>query len=308
MDRSMSEYSEHPFDLTSSNNSWSHLYSYIEDKSKVLDVGCSTGAFGAALRDLKQCIVVGIDINREDLKKAKENLDKAVYMDANDPALLKLGKFDVVIFADVLEHLIDPRATLQNIKQILKPNGIVIFSLPNMAHMSVRLDLLTGTFPYKNVGLLDKTHLHFYDKRETESMFREAGYKIEQMNPVLSEYPGDIIQEKLKETGLKYTNEFADYLRESSGNIFQFVGYAKPSKKEKHQETKYIMPQDEITNYADTILVENRRLWESEERLKKEITLLQEKLNEDEVKNSKVGRFVTQKISKIRHTEVADDK
>lgn len=244
-----------------------------------MDVGCSTGALGAAFRELKHCKVVGIDIDPSDIKQAQKNLDRALIMDVNDPKLQSLGKFDSIIFADVLEHLADPRATLRNIKRMLSKKGKVIFSLPHMAHMSVRLDLLSGVFPYKNVGLLDKTHLHFYDRREVESIFLDAGYSIERMNPVLSEYPAELIKEKLEKVGLNSTDEFVTYLKRTSGQIFQFVGEAVPSVIAKVvQDSKYIMPQDETRQYADSILVENRRLREEEEELKKQLYLARAEL------------------------------
>ena len=73
---SMSQYSEHFFALDTKNDSWSHLYQYINEGDNVLDVGCSTGALGAAFRELKHCKVVGIDIDPSDIKQAQKNLDR----------------------------------------------------------------------------------------------------------------------------------------------------------------------------------------------------------------------------------------
>lgn len=287
----MSQYGDHPFDLESSNNSWSHLYAYIKDGDRVLDVGCSTGSFGAALKDLKNCEVVGIDIDDADIREAKKKLDKALVMDINSKEALSLGKFNVIIFADVLEHLVDPRETLVNIKGLLKNDGRVLFSLPHMAHMSVRLELMSGAFPYKETGLLDRTHLHFYDKQELEGIFEDAGYNIKNMNPVISEYPPRLIAKKLKKMGLKYTDEFGKYLSSTHGNLFQFVGFAELSNTKKratHKNLKYVMPQDEVKKYADSILAENKRLWEEGERLKKEMIVLQREI---ELSRSKRERF-----------------
>ena len=204
----MSQYSNHLFEPGSKNNSWSHLYDYISEGDNVLDVGCSSGNFGEVLIKLKNCTVTGIDLDRADIDKASKKLTKAIIGDINDESMRKkLGTYDIIIFADVIEHLPDPRETLKNIKGLLSKNGKIIFSIPHMAHISVRIDLLAGSFPYKNRGLLDKTHFHFYDQNELVSVFADAGYKISNYNPVISRYPRELIKDKLQKNGLSFLTQ-----------------------------------------------------------------------------------------------------
>lgn len=265
----MSQYSDHLFTPGTQNNSWAHLYEYIKKGDRVLDVGCSSGNFGHSLIELKQCQVIGIDLDKKDIVAAKKVLTEAHVMDINNKGdMSKLGAFDVIIFADVIEHLVAPRQTLKGVKGMLKEDGRVIFSVPHMGHMSVRLDLLKGIFPYKEKGLLDRTHLHFYDKDQIHDTFSDAGYHIERVDPVISEYPESLIDKKLQEVGLKSTDEFIYNLRETKANIFQFVGCARPAKDAKRnvkKDVRYTMPQDEVMAYAKEVLKENRRLWQEQQ-------------------------------------------
>jgi SAM-dependent methyltransferase len=85
----------------------------------VLDVGCATGNFGAALQELKGCTVVGVDIDEDDLAEVVTNLSEAYVLDISQPgAAEKLGAFDIVIFADVIEHLPNATVTLRAAKEL----------------------------------------------------------------------------------------------------------------------------------------------------------------------------------------------
>lgn len=268
----MSHYSNHLFTPGSNNNSWSHLYEYINNGDRVLDVGCSSGHFGEALIQLKGCKVTGIDLDVDDIASAKKVLTEAYVMNVDDMKnMVSLGKFDVIIFADVIEHLIDPRQTLKNMRKLLKKDGRIIFSIPHMGHVSVRLDLLGGEFAYRDKGLLDRTHLHFYDSKEVQDVFSDSGYVINKIDPVVSEYPTKIIDNKLSKLGLKSSTAFIEKLKGSNADIFQFIGYATISDgqntKTTKARTKYTMPQDEIMAYSKAVLRENRRLWEKEQKL-----------------------------------------
>jgi len=260
----MSIYANHLFEPGTKNNSWAHLYEYVKKGDRVLDIGCSTGYFGEALMHLKQCEVWGVDIDEADIREAGKRLTNALVLDINDTRTYsKLGTFDVIIFADVIEHLIDPRTTLKSVKKLLNPAGKVIFSIPHMAHSSVRIDLLKGKFPYKNRGLLDNTHLHFYDMDETESVFTESGYTITQLDPVIARYPRGVMAEKLAGTGIDATKKLETYFTETDGDIFQIVGCAQPRSKKTVvplRDVDYVMPQDEMYNFIQRLEQENTQL------------------------------------------------
>lgn len=259
----MSHYSNHLFTPGTRNNSWAHLFEYISEGDRVLDVGCSSGNFGEALIQLKSCEVIGLDLDEADIKTAKTKLTKAIIGDINDTKIYaQLGTFDALIFADVVEHLANPRETLKLVKKLLKKDGKLLFSIPHMGHSSVRLDLLAGKFPYKERGLLDKTHLHFYDKAEFESVFMDAGYDIAKNEPVIALYPTTLFKEKMEKLGIPYSKKFESLLKETDGDLFQFVGYAVPSQKPRKKQSisPYVMPQDEVYNLAQRAFKENEEL------------------------------------------------
>jgi 2-polyprenyl-3-methyl-5-hydroxy-6-metoxy-1,4-benzoquinol methylase len=139
----------------------------------VLDVGCG---FATTSQYLKGNRVTGIESSPEAVKVARTRIDRVVERDLQDFDL-QLGQFDVIIFADVLEHLPWPIGVLRQYLALLKPNGTVIISLPNVGLWSVRLLHLLGKFEYEETGVLDHTHLRFFTRRSALRMLDEAGLK-----------------------------------------------------------------------------------------------------------------------------------
>jgi len=139
----------------------------------VLDVGCG---FATTSQYLAGNRVTGIESSPEAVKVARTRIDRVVERDLQDfdP---NLGAFDVIIFADVLEHLAWPIGVLRKYLALLKPNGTVIVSLPNVGLWSVRLLHLLGKFEYEETGVLDHTHLRFFTRRSALRMLDEAGLK-----------------------------------------------------------------------------------------------------------------------------------
>lgn len=203
----------------------------IGQNKRVLDIGCSSGTLGHTLTVKKNCEVVGIDMDSGDVQIAKKRLSAAYVANIENDQLPDIGLFDYVIFSDVIEHLVEPSKTLEKVKKLLKKDGSVIFSIPNMAHMGVRLMLLKGRFSYAKTGLLDDTHLHFYDEDKIRAVFFDAGYNIEELQHGERYIHPEILDEELEKVGLTATKTFYDLNMEKSATTYQYIGIAKPSKK-----------------------------------------------------------------------------
>ena len=142
----------------------------------ILDVGCNDGYFG---KFDKKNVYYGIDYSREAIFEAKKKYKDISFYDLNSLRKLPWNiKFDVIIFADVLEHIVYPDKVLSFfIKNYLKKNGEIIISLPNIANWQVRLNLLFGKFNYSEIGIMDRTHLHFYTFKNIYEMSEKCNLK-----------------------------------------------------------------------------------------------------------------------------------
>lgn len=152
----------------------------VEPNKRVLDVGCSTGRIAQRLRAEKNCSVVGIEAHPETAEIAKENCQEVLQLNIESLPVLSFpeGHFDVIIFADVLEHCANPQDILKHFKKYLNNNGYIVVSLPNVANWEVRLRLLLGQFEYKGGTLLDDGHLRFFTLETARKLLEDAGYKI----------------------------------------------------------------------------------------------------------------------------------
>lgn len=149
----------------------------IGKNNRVLDVGCNDGYIGQ-IAD-KSNIFYGLDYLPKSIKKTKKIYQAAIVYDLHDlkPLPWKV-KFNIILFADVLEHVLDPEKILSFfVDKYLDKNGIVVISLPNIANWQVRLRLLFGQFNYTETGILDKTHLHFYTFKSAKELVEKCGLK-----------------------------------------------------------------------------------------------------------------------------------
>lgn len=155
----------------------------LKDDIRVLEVGCDCGGNLFSIKKLhKNAKLYGADINEGSLRFASEFAEVKVNNIEDHDLSFDRNDFDVIIFADVLEHLRDPLSTLIYCKKLLKNGGRIVTSIPNLMNIEVMRQLLNGNFTYSEIGLLDKTHIHMFTYNEIIKMFiRDAGYKIEKM-------------------------------------------------------------------------------------------------------------------------------
>lgn len=172
------------FNPENKNDSLTQIYAFIRPDSTVLDVGCAGGALAGALKQNKNCLVYGLEGNSQNVSLA---LNSGFFAEINlqDLNLLKasdypdyLAKFDYIVCGDVLEHLLEPENVLTKLRNYLKPDGRMIISLPNVAHASIKANLLLNDFSYTPLGILDKTHLHFYTYRSIARLLTDVKLTI----------------------------------------------------------------------------------------------------------------------------------
>lgn len=150
---------------------------------KVLDVGCSTGYLSSKFKE-NGCYVVGIEADLESANTAKKFCDEIVIGDIEQMEKLQYpdNYFDCIVVADILEHLKYPEKALLALKRYLNPKGFIVASLPNIARIDIRLNLLFGKFDYTETGILDKTHLRFFTLAGAKKFLTNCGYKILQVD------------------------------------------------------------------------------------------------------------------------------
>jgi 2-polyprenyl-3-methyl-5-hydroxy-6-metoxy-1,4-benzoquinol methylase len=146
---------------------------------RILDVGCGTGTLGLEIKK-KGNVVWGLDNSEKAINLAKEKLDRVFLCDVADFDRLPIKgeKFDVIVLADILEHLNEPEKVLKEYKKYLKKDGHVIVSLPNIASWTIRLKQLFGPLKPSKYGILDETHKHHYNLEKAKKLVINSGYKI----------------------------------------------------------------------------------------------------------------------------------
>ena len=176
----MSSIYEVPVDPDAENNGHAFALQLIGFNKSVLEVGCASGYFTKVMVE-RGCDVVGIEVDPNAAAIAEKWAQRVVVGDIDDGEVwdeLKDESFDVVVLADVLEHLRDPLASLKQAVRKLKPAGFIVTSLPNIAHGDVRIALMQGTFRYGDFGLLDRTHLRFFTLESVRELLSQAGLVV----------------------------------------------------------------------------------------------------------------------------------
>jgi GT2 family glycosyltransferase/2-polyprenyl-3-methyl-5-hydroxy-6-metoxy-1,4-benzoquinol methylase len=154
---------------------------------RILELGCAGGALAASLKRRQACHVTGLEYVAEAARRATGRLDRVIQGDCETldfNGVFEPEEFDCLIAADVLEHLRDPEAMLKRLKPFLKPDAAIVVSIPNVRNANVLRDAVEGNWTYQDAGILDRTHLRFFTRREIEKMCDRLGYAIEACDSV----------------------------------------------------------------------------------------------------------------------------
>ena len=157
----------------------------LPSEKNILDVGCAAGKFGEILKEaLPTRTVYGVEMDEKAASEARTRLDGVIVGDFRAMQLpYAEGSFDCVVFADVLEHFVDPAAALAQARKLLRDSGVVVCSIPNIRHYSAILRLLRKGWEYEDSGLFDRTHMRFFSLLSIQQMFAVGGWQIETILP-----------------------------------------------------------------------------------------------------------------------------
>jgi methionine biosynthesis protein MetW len=170
-----------------------HAQRLLAPGGRVLDVGCASGGLLALLRPSAGHLA-GLELSPTAARAAAEIADHVVCGALEDPALAFAADFfDLVVLADVLEHLADPAAGLARAAAWCRPGGRVLVSVPNVAHWHARLTLLRGRWPQRDSGTFDAGHLRWFTRDSLRALLSGAGLRdveLEAIVPALRNHLG----------------------------------------------------------------------------------------------------------------------
>ena len=162
-----------------------------------LDIGCHTGALGAAIKEkYPDAIVWGVEPDAGAAEIARSRLDTVLQEQFESIAWsaegITAGSFDTVFLMDVLEHLYDPWKALLFLRGMLKPGAQVVVSVPNVRNLMLMQDLAAGNWHYRAAGLLDVTHIRFFTNRDLIRMFYQTGFQVRRQGATFNTAEQDI--------------------------------------------------------------------------------------------------------------------
>lgn len=271
------------------NDSHSLIATRIKPNSVVLDVGCAQGIIGTYLSKEQNCEVYGIEIDNvsrkiAESKKTYKELFGFSVTDKKDKKYIdffnKKIKFDYIIFADILEHLIDPADVIYEFQKLLKDDGKIIISLPNISHFDIIHGLMNDKFNYSKLGLLDNTHIRFF----TANSF------IEMIDEINEYYDIELNVKRVATTHVEpeYASKYAGlYVFLKSIQKIDILQNIFEIKKGKNKKNKTINDVD-LCLELNNIYVDNIRLKQENEILQKQV---------DRIQNNKIYKI----LRKIYH-------
>lgn len=157
------------------------LISHIKPGSLVLECGCAGGYMTKYMKEQLNCSVYIVEYDQTGFDNAIQYAADGICADLMQNEWSdKFSdiRFDYIMFADVLEHLSDPLHVLRKVEALLKDDGVILVSLPNICHNDIAIKLLGGNWDYTSLGLLDDTHIHFWGINNLDTFFEQAGLRI----------------------------------------------------------------------------------------------------------------------------------
>lgn len=206
-------------------NTMSIINLWIAPNSNILEFGSANGRLTKHLAKSKNCNVTIVELDKESgqeaMKFAHTSFVGEEYGNIENYYWEQIDiKYDYIIFADVLEHLSNPKEVLKRCKQKLQDQGRILVSIPNITHNSILINMLNDEFEYDDVGLLDRTHIHFFSLKSFLRMIEECEIGVFDMEPVYSRVGNN----EIKNNYLDVPADIERYLRKRTvGSVYQYV-------------------------------------------------------------------------------------
>ena len=178
---------------SSERTSLSVLASHIPAGARVLDLGCGSGAIGRFLSARDGAATIdGLTINEDEAQRAAAHyrrvevadLDRCVLTDLFEPA-----SYDIIVCADVLEHVRQSDRVLSDCRSLLASGGQVLLSIPNAAYCGLIAELMAGEFRYRSEGLLDETHVRFFTRQTLLRFLDAGGWAVRHIETIVRQLP-----------------------------------------------------------------------------------------------------------------------
>ena len=227
------------------NTSHAIILSNIKAGCDVLECGCSSGYMTRYMSERLNANVSIVEINEDDYSQAIKYAEDGTCTDLERREWIGYfeGKrFDYILFADVLEHLRNPKDVLTWALGLLRENGIIIASVPNVAHHDILINLLNNRWNYMEKGILDDSHVHFWAQQNLDGFFRNAG-----LIPVIKDYvilPAFKTEQRSSDDVTGLLPGIYSICNRRYGDVYQFVYFL--------QKADYVRSQKiECTDYYD---------------------------------------------------------
>lgn len=208
--------------------SLSVLASHIPPRSAVLDLGCGSGALGEYLKKNGDCETDGVTLSPAEAAHAQAHYRRVEVANLETAELTTLFQsqgYDVIVCADVLEHLRQPERVLSACRQLLRPKGKLLLSVPNAAYCGLVAELMEGEFKYRDEGLLDSTHVRFFTRRSLSRFMADNQWALEPLEAIVRPVPDsefDVAFDQLPPAVARFLLALPDAL------TYQFIGTARP--------------------------------------------------------------------------------
>lgn len=226
------DYANH-IDLSNKNNSHTKIINMIKPNSKVLEFGPAKGYMTKYLKQKLNCKVTCVELNSDFLPNIEPYSERIIISDIDKLDWKKEfpepASFDTIIFSDVLEHLYDPWMAVESCRYLLKENGSFLASIPHIGYSGLVASLLRGNFKYRSMGLLDKTHIRFFNRNSIIELFEKNGFYLHIFDSVTLHWRDSEFKEELADAPPDLLELVS---RAPDSFVYQFVVEAKLMSKE----------------------------------------------------------------------------